>query len=108
MIRKKATLTFIIPTYNRVYFLEQGLNRLRSEIETYQFQNKVEIIVGNNCSKDGTEVFLNQWKQDNPELNVKIYHHKTNLGVVKNLVFLIQEAKGKFWMFYGLHQKTDI
>ena len=101
MIRKRATLTFIIPTYNRVYFLEQGLNRLRSEIETYQFQNNVEIIVGNNCSKDGTEVFLNQWKQDNPELNVKIYHHKTNLGVVKNLVFLIQEAKGKFWMFYG-------
>ena len=94
-------LTFIIPTYNRVYFLEQGLNRLRSEIEMHQFTNEVEIIVGNNCSVDDTECFLNKWKLDNPNINIKIHHHKKNLGVVNNLIFLIQEAQGEFWMFYG-------
>lgn len=97
----KPTLTFIIPTYNRVRFLEQGLNRLQSEVEAHQFQNEVEIIVGNNCSIDGTDVFLNQWVQENSALNVKIHHHNTNLGAVKNLVFLVREAKGEFWMFYG-------
>jgi glycosyltransferase involved in cell wall biosynthesis len=94
-------LTFIIPTYNRVRFLEKGLYRLVSEIKAHQFEHQIEIIIGNNCSIDETAEFLDEWENKNSKLNIEIHHHKSNLGVVKNLIYLIEQVKGDFWMFYG-------
>ena len=97
----KSKLTFIIPTYNRVRFLEKGLYRLVSEIKVHQLEHDVEIIIGNNCSIDDTAEFLDEWENKNSKLNIEIHHHKSNLGVIKNLIYLIEQVKGDFWMFYG-------
>lgn len=94
-------LSILIPTYNRQKYLIACLNSLHNEILISGLFDSVEVLVGNNCSEDNTEQVLSEWVKDHNKMNIMVFNHGENLGVVKNLVFLIGKARNDFWMFYG-------
>jgi glycosyltransferase involved in cell wall biosynthesis len=83
-------VSVIIPTYNRPYELKKCLDSIINQ--TYR---NLEIIISDNCS-DIPEVITicNRYaKEDN---RVKCFRQKENIGVYKNIAFLIEKANGKY------------
>lgn len=83
-------VTIAIPTYNRAdsYLrnaLESALN------QTY---SKIEVIVSDNCSSDGTEELIKSYSDD----RLKYIRHTRNIGAINNFNFGVKEAKGQYFL----------
>jgi len=91
-------LSITIPTYNRVNYLKVMLNSVISEIERDNLSSKVEIIVSDNCSDDGTKEYMLSML-DKPYISYS--RNEKNIGAIKNIIKLATLVKGKYWMFYG-------
>ena len=75
-------VTLIIPTYNQKEYLKEAI-----ESGLKQDYPNVEILVGDDCSTDGTEKMMEQFKS-NPQ--VKCIRHSCNLGAGYNTVALLE------------------
>lgn len=97
---KKPFLSITIPTYNRKSILESTLVPLVKQIETFDLYDEIEIVISDNCSTDNTDAFIADVKKNT---NVTIVYNKNekNLGVIKNILKLVEMTSGEFWMFYG-------
>lgn len=90
-------LSICIPTYNRCDLLETTLGRLSDQILNFGLNSKVEIIVSDNCSTDGTQSVVNSYS----ELGVKSIRHKANLGPDGNFFSLFEVAEGDYIWVLG-------
>ncbi len=82
-------LSICIPTYNRRDKLIRLANKLISDFFKYQ---EVEIVIYDNHSTDGTWEELNLLESD----ILSIYRQDKNVGFCRNLVDVINFAKGDF------------
>jgi glycosyltransferase involved in cell wall biosynthesis len=82
-------ISILIPTYNRVEFIEECiLSALNQDYKNY------EIIIVDNKSNDGTwEICVNLSKQHS---RIKLFRNENNIGPVLNWLRCAQEASGKF------------
>jgi len=71
-------LSIIIPAYNEAATIHLILNRIL-EVE-FKYDIGFEIIVVNDCSKDGTAEALVTYKNDHPGLKMIIHNQETNQG----------------------------
>ncbi|KAF0196926.1 MAG: b-glycosyltransferase [Bacteroidetes bacterium] len=71
-------LSIIIPAYNEAATIHLILNRIL-EVE-FKYDIGFEIIVVNDCSKDGTAEALVAYKNDHPGLKMIIHNQETNQG----------------------------
>ncbi len=95
-------LSICIPTYNRCDFLKVMVNSLTSQLkENSSLSGMMEIIISDNCSDDGTEQYLQDLLNDNPNLNIKVIRNERNIGVVRNILKALENASGDFWYFIG-------
>jgi glycosyltransferase involved in cell wall biosynthesis len=65
------------------------------------FNQKVlpfEVIIGNDCSIDGTKEVLENYRLRFPDI-IKVYNHETNLGIYANQNFLIDKVEGDIVSF---------
>lgn len=92
-------LSICIPTFNRVRTLRPLLQALHREINTYQLENSVEIVVSDNASKDGTEKLIQDFRDVG--LAITYFRHEHNLGFGLNLNFVIAHAKGDYCWLMG-------
>ena len=99
MINKENfKLSIIIPCYNEKDTIEIILKRIIQNLKNYKFLN-YEILIVDDCSKDGTIQILKKLGNDN---KIFIYFHDKNLGkgaaiqtALKNLtgdIVIIQDA----------------
>ena len=88
-------LTIAIPTYNRERSLDQLLTELISQIGG---DPRVEILVSDNASPDGTSaVVLHHRERD---MAIRFIRNETNLGADRNILQCFLEAAGKYvWIF---------
>ncbi|MFA6446260.1 MAG: glycosyltransferase family 2 protein, partial [Candidatus Paceibacterota bacterium] len=87
----KPLVSIGLPTYNRADDLKTCLDNLTS-LE----YNNIEIIISDNHSTDTTaEVCKDYIKKDK---RIRFYRQNTNLGVRKNSIFVLEKAKGKYFM----------
>lgn len=87
----KPLVSIGLPTYNRVDDLKACLDNL-----TNLDYNNIEIIISDNHSTDTTaEVCKDYIKKDK---RIRFYRQNTNLGVRKNSIFVLEKAKGKYFM----------
>lgn len=85
----KKLVTILIPVYNR-----ESLVRNAIECSINQTYPNIEIIIGDNCSTDGTWKVLQDYsKQDN---RIQIFRNKENLGPVKNWIECAKRANGEY------------
>jgi len=83
--------TVCIPTYNRLYTIENAL--LSLEKQTFE---DFEVLIIDDGSTDKTELFINEYKL-NTRLNIR-YYKKVNGGKYTALNIGIKEAAGEFFI----------
>lgn len=98
-----VNLTIAIPTYNRKTKLERLLNILSEQISTIEDPTKITILVSNNNSTDGTDLFLNNYKHGT--FAFKFFNQSSNLGFDGNIKFLYEQASSDYIWF---HSDDDI
>ena len=84
-------LTIAIPTYNRKELLKRALNSIIP-----QLNSKIEILVSDNASEDGTDELI---AESFPM--VRYIKNKINMGWDYNFLQCYREAKGKYVIILG-------
>ncbi len=95
-------VTILIPVYNGGKYLDLTIRKLLEQ--TYQ---NIEIIISDNNSQDDTKNICSKFsKLDN---RITYYKQDTNIGMIKNELFLTQKIKGKYfcWMPAGDFSNKD-
>ena len=94
-------LSILIPTYNRSTFLIKNLDLLSHYIRKGNFHKDIEIVISNNHFKDSTDVDIKYFQNNNIEINIQYFLQIENIGLEKNALFVLKEAKGNFVMYLG-------
>ncbi len=84
-------ISVICVTYNHEKYIRQALDSILMQKTTFPF----EILVGEDCSTDGTREILKEYEVAWPGRFVMYYRDK-NLGATKNEYELFMDAKGKY------------
>jgi len=85
-------LSIVIPAYNEELTIKTILEKVR-QVTLIGNVNK-EIIIVNDCSKDGTEKSVLEYKAAFPDIEISYYKHTVNQGKGAALHTGIREAKG--------------
>ena len=93
-------VSITIPTYNRFSLLKETLDELTKQIDENKLHNEIEIVVSDNASKDGTKRVVEDLIGKN-KYRIIYNVNPENLGVIRNILKLVELSNGKFWMFYG-------
>ncbi len=97
--KPKYFLTIGIPTWNRCRYLERLLDLLTAEIKSGRL-SKVEILVSDNASDDGTlELMQKKYLGKYPFLNYS--RNPINLKVKGNILNLAAQSQGQYLWFMG-------
>ena len=81
----------LLPTYNGEKYLREQLDSILNQ--TYK---NIRIIISDDCSKDSTSEILKQYKEKDER--IEIYIQENNLGVVKNIEFLLKKVENPLYM----------
>ncbi len=92
-MQKTENTAISIPllTYNQEKYLGQALDGILKQ----KFDHPIQILVGDDCSTDGTQDVMREYERKYPGVFTMIYREK-NLGVTGNLYDLLKRCKGKY------------
>ena len=88
------TLSIIIPAYNEEKTIHLILDKVLKVKLAGDLQK--EVILVNDCSRDGTEDAIMRYRSSHPEVNIQYYKHEINLGKGAALHTGIEKAKGDY------------
>ena len=80
-----------VVTYNQEKYIAECLESLVTQQTSFKF----EIIVGEDCSTDGTRAIVQQYVEQYPDLVIPLFHEK-NVGAVENIKQVYKKARGKY------------
>jgi len=91
-------LTIGIPTINRLDYLKECF--LSCVNQKWPDNKKIEIIISNNSSNDGTEEFLNNIVKSyaGGTVSVKVLHQSTVIPMIENWNACLTESKGSYFL----------
>ena len=81
-----------MPVYNGARYLAKAIEGLRE-----QTANAVEILVSDDASRDESPQLLARWAAEDPRVTVT--RHERNLGTIANFEWLVEHAKGEYFMW---------
>ncbi len=81
-----------MPVFNDKLFLSQALDSLISQ--TYI---NFELIISDDFSNDGSEIICREYA--NKDNRIRYIRQKSNIGISKNMMFLLKEARGEYFMW---------
>ena len=87
-------VSVIVPTYNHKKYVSKALDSILQQIVDFE----MEIIIGDDASKDGTGEIVNEYAVKYPN-QIKAIVRKKNLGAYKNMLDLVQMAVGEYLAF---------
>ena len=90
-------ISIIIPTYNRLEYLKSTLESFSDQLK--KFRSRVELIVCNNASTDGTKDFLNLYVKKNKIISIKNYENYLPVGL--SIDRSITNANNNFIIVWG-------
>jgi len=98
-------LSIIIPAYNE----EATITSLLDKVVEVKLINdiKKEFIIVNDCSKDGTEAKVLDYKKANPDLDIRYLKHEVNKGKGAALHTGIQHASGDYLIIQDADLEYD-
>jgi glycosyltransferase involved in cell wall biosynthesis len=105
-------LSIVIPAYNESRTIHLILNKIKA-VKLIDDIEK-EVIIVNDCSKDETEEAINNYRQQNPDLNIQYYKHEVNKGKGAALHTGIAHATGDYTIIqdadleYDPHEYNDL
>lgn len=87
-------LSIIIPAYNEEKTIHLILNKVKTVKLDGGFEK--EIIIVNDCSKDDTKTAIQNYKDANRDLDLKLFNHEVNKGKGAAIHTGIKEAGGDY------------
>ncbi len=78
-------------TYNHVKFIRQAVESVIAQKTTFPF----EIIIGDDCSTDGTSAIVDEYAARYPEL-VRVVRGEKNGGPQPNSIRILENCRGKY------------
>lgn len=93
-------LSILIPTYNRANSIDFNISLLETYIHKNHLREMVNVIVSNNCSSDNTRDIIQKHKNQNV-IEILYFEQKTNVGLEKNALFVLDVATTKYVMYLG-------
>jgi len=92
-------ISLCIPTYNRAKCLRQCLDSIVEQFKDPIVQESVEVVISNNASTDDTEKVAKEFQ--NQFSNIFYYKNNENIRVDRNILNVVEKAKGKYVWFLG-------
>lgn len=98
-------IDILLATYNGEKYIKEQLDSILN-----QSHKNIRIIISDDCSKDTTPEILKEYqKKDN---RIELHIQRNNLGVVKNIEFLLKQVKSPYYMLadqddYWLPEKVE-
>ncbi|WP_299452161.1 glycosyltransferase family 2 protein [uncultured Microscilla sp.] len=98
-------LSVIIPAYNE----EKTIHLILNKVKDVQLLDNIkkEIVIVNDCSKDGTEEAIQKYIEANPELHISYFKHEKNQGKGAALHTGIQKASGEYLIIQDADLEYD-
>lgn len=84
-------ITVVLLTYNHEKFIRKALKSILDQETKYSF----EILIGDDCSPDETQLILKEFKEKYPN-TIKLINRKENIGVRENFLDLLSKATGEY------------
>ncbi len=89
---EKPLVSIGMPVFNGETFIREAIDSILA-----QYYENFELIISDNASTDGTWEILGEYaKQDE---RIVLYRHNQNIGMMKNLRFVLTRARGKYFMW---------
>ena len=83
--------SIVVTTYNQEHLLPVTLDSLLTQKTSFPF----EIVVGEDCSKDGTRSVLAEYAGKYPD-RIRPIYNEHNLGILGNYVSTLRQCRGKY------------
>lgn len=83
-------LSVFVVAYNQERFIRPCLESIVSQKMNFDY----EVIIGDDCSTDGTGAICDEFAAKYPQIHV--YHHPKNLGLLQNWEFVMNKCKGEY------------
>ena len=81
-------------TYNHIEYIARAINSILDQKTEFSF----EIVIGEDCSTDGTRQVVFQYQEKHPDL-IRVITSDQNIGMHKNSVRTIEACRGKYLAF---------
>lgn len=90
-IENEIKVSVCVVTYNQENYIAECLESLINQVTSFKF----EVIVGEDCSTDGTRAIVQKYVEQYPDLIIPLFYEK-NVGPVENLKQVYLKAKGRY------------
>lgn len=91
-------IDILLATYNGEKYIKEQIDSILNQ--TYK---NIRLVISDDCSNDNTVDILREYKQKDER--IEIYEQQQNLGVVKNIEFLLEQVENNYYM---LSDQDDI
>ena len=93
-MKKNILLSVIIISYKQKQYIKEAIDSVLMQKTDFKY----ELILSDDCSKDGTLEIMYDYQKKYPDI-VKVIDRKTNLGASNNQLDAAKMAKGKYITF---------
>lgn len=93
-MKKNILLSVIIISYKQKQYIKEAIDSVLMQKTDFKY----ELILSDDCSKDGTLEIMYDYQKKYPDI-VKVIDRKTNLGATNNQLDAANMAKGKYITF---------
>ena len=91
MSEKKIKVSVVVATYNQEKYIEHALSSIASQKVNFA----IEVIVGDDCSTDGTAAVVKEYAARYPDIFVPVIREKS-LGMTGNMMDIILRSRGEY------------
>jgi len=102
---KKEKVDILLATYNGENYVSEQIDSILN-----QSYKNINLIISDDCSKDKTPQILEEYSKK--DKRIKVIIQEENLGVVKNIEFLLKQVESPYYMLadqddYWLPEKVE-
>ena len=90
----KIVLSIFVPCFNEENNITKTLNNIKDGVQNINY----EVLIVDDASTDKTVVMIEEFKKNNSNINIKIFHNKKNKGFGFNYYSTAHKAMGKYYM----------
>ncbi|MGQ0523804.1 MAG: glycosyltransferase family 2 protein, partial [Betaproteobacteria bacterium] len=87
-------VTVAVPTVTRISYLREAIQSLAAQ--TFP---DFEVVIGDNSARAEYAGQVDAVVAGFPRLDIRAYHHASDLGMVGNAQFLVDVARGEYWIY---------
>lgn len=91
MNREEIMVSICCITFNHEKFIAEALEGFLMQETDFKY----EIIIGDDCSTDGTKSIIDDYCEKYPG-RIQLISHEENIGAIKNMLQTLNDAKGKY------------